>query len=40
MYTSTSQLDPVNVTVTTGGDTAKYELQWRLDTCARLNHGC
>jgi len=41
MYSSTSQLDPVNVTVTfTGGDTAKYALQWGLDTCAQLNHGC
>jgi len=41
LYNDSSQLDPVDVTVTsTGGDTTKYTLQWGLDTCAQLNHGC
>ena len=41
LFADTSQLDPVDVTVaSTGGDTAKHALQWGLDTCAQLNHGC
>lgn len=41
LFADTSQLDPIEVTVTyTGGNTGSFTLQWGLDTCAQLNHGC
>ena len=34
-------LDPVAVHVYSGDDNAdEYQLQWAVDTCAQINHGC
>jgi len=39
--TNTFNLDPIQVTVDyTDGGTKVFTLQWGLDTCAQVNHGC
>lgn len=39
--TNTFNLDPIQVTVDyTDGETKVFTLQWGLDTCAQVNHGC
>lgn len=40
-HVNQTTLDPVQVTVTyTGGATDRFTLEWGLDTCAQINHGC
>lgn len=31
---------PIEVSLTSGGETTSYTLQWGVDTCAQVNHGC
>ncbi len=39
--TNVTKLDPIEVTVHyTSGDVKTFSLQWGLDTCAQINHGC
>lgn len=39
--TNVTTLDPIEATVNyTGGDVRTFTLQWGLDTCAQINHGC
>lgn len=32
--------EPITVTVTAGGESSTYTLEWGQDTCAQVNHGC
>jgi hypothetical protein len=34
------ELDPIEVTIVSGGGTDTVLLDWGTDTCAQLNHGC
>lgn len=41
LYSDLTQLDPIDVTVTsTSGTTAHYTLEWGVDGCGQVNHGC
>jgi hypothetical protein len=33
-------VDPIEVTVTADGAQQNYTLEWGVDTCAQINHGC
>jgi hypothetical protein len=33
-------VDPIEVTVTADGAEQTYSLEWGVDTCAQINHGC
>ena len=33
-------VDPIEVTVTADGAEQTYTLEWGVDTCAQINHGC
>ncbi len=35
-----TKLDPIEVTVALSGAAYTVPLEWGLDTCAQLNHGC
>lgn len=35
-----TELDPIEVTISLSGRQYTVQLQWGLDTCAQLNHGC